>query len=271
MKIFKLFGAEMAINTIPSSCSIAADDVTKQASVSLSTSSTKPSTTMVFKLFGTEISVNPFTATTAATSVTDKSSSSTDDVVSKQEEQEKGAILQSSVAKIDMAASSVFMKTSTTIPLNPRRRRHCPRPTSYRVNKRFQNDPPAWKIRKRLGESDVNGLSRLLVSRKLMEEEVLPLMEEEMRRKVQDEDCSGLSVEMVDDDTGIVHHNMTLKLWPSCCSYVINGSWAQFCKKRHLRSNDEIGLRWDTQHRQFHISVLKRVKAPRTTKIRRLF
>lgn len=118
------------------------------------------------------------------------------------------------------------------------------------------NIPEQWKIKKRLTESDLNGSSRLMVPRKSMEEGVLALMDKEMRMSVGN--LLGLRVEMVDDDTGRIHNNMVVKLWQSCKSYVINGCWAKYAKSRNLRTNDEVGLRWDTQDCRFHICVLRR-------------
>lgn len=122
------------------------------------------------------------------------------------------------------------------------------------VELRLWDDP--WLIKKRITESDLNGLSRLLLPRKEVEKYVLPQMSEEMMRQVKNSK-GGLSVKVVDYDTAGMEekHDMGFKYWASSNSYILNRTWSRYAKHKRLKVDDEIGLFWNKYEEQFNIRV----------------
>ncbi|KAL2240034.1 uncharacterized protein LOC110012587 [Sesamum indicum] len=110
------------------------------------------------------------------------------------------------------------------------------------------DDEDQWKIKKVLKKSDVDGSSRLLLGRLLVQEHILPhvLMGEQ-----------GVEIKVWDVDTGS-HHMLLLKLWKSN-SFVFVKNWvSDFVTRRDLEEKDEIGLRWNHQNSRLDFTVLKR-------------
>ncbi|KAF3442492.1 hypothetical protein FNV43_RR16408 [Rhamnella rubrinervis] len=117
-----------------------------------------------------------------------------------------------------------------------------------------------WKIRKHLTTSDLGNLSRLLLKKKTVQEHVLCYMSERLIKDVNSN--AGAKVSVWDSETRTAH-DLVLKLWPSCQSYVLIGKWTkEFVERRELKKDDEIGLYWSSFASMFHFCVLHR--APQT-------
>ncbi|XP_039158591.1 gibberellin 2-beta-dioxygenase 7-like [Eucalyptus grandis] len=113
-----------------------------------------------------------------------------------------------------------------------------------------------WKIRKKLTESDLGHLSRLLLPRGCVKTHVLRWMGEEMVGQVESKD--GMEVVVRDADTGD-EHRLVFRYWASSRSYLLNGDWNKlFAKGRGLKVGDEIGMYWDTVSCNFHFAVLRK-------------
>ncbi|KAF8028798.1 hypothetical protein BT93_E1453 [Corymbia citriodora subsp. variegata] len=114
-----------------------------------------------------------------------------------------------------------------------------------------------WKIKKKLTQSDLGGLTRLLLPLDLLEAYVFPFMGKEMLRQVQSE--KGMNVVVEDKDTR-EEHQLVFCRWRSLPSYVLNNGWTkQFVKRRGLKVGDEIGMLWDQVNHKFHFKVLSNV------------
>ncbi|KAL0437077.1 UNVERIFIED_CONTAM: B3 domain-containing protein [Sesamum radiatum] len=104
-----------------------------------------------------------------------------------------------------------------------------------------------WKIKKVLKKSDVDGSSRLLLGKLLVQEHILPhvVMGEE-----------GVEVKVWDVDTGS-EHMLLLKVWKSN-SYVFVKNWmSDFVTRRELEEKDEIGLRWSHANSRLDFTLLR--------------
>ncbi|KAK2653927.1 hypothetical protein Ddye_013783 [Dipteronia dyeriana] len=121
------------------------------------------------------------------------------------------------------------------------------------------SDP--WKIKKRLKESDLGNLSRLLIPTNSVQEHVLPFMSNDAAQQIDSGGCrgGGLRVSVLDHDTETVHQ-LVFKRWlDSSKSYVFTLNWIKdFVKRRDLKIKDEIGLFWDCLHSRFVFCVLNR-------------
>ncbi|KAL0460832.1 UNVERIFIED_CONTAM: B3 domain-containing protein [Sesamum latifolium] len=114
------------------------------------------------------------------------------------------------------------------------------------------NDEDQWKIKKVLTKSDVDGSSRLLLGRLLVLEHILPhlLMGNDMGEQ-------GVEIKVWDVDTGS-EHMLLLKKWKSN-SFVFVKNWtSDFVKRRELKENDEIGLRWNHGNSRLDFTLLKK-------------
>lgn len=114
------------------------------------------------------------------------------------------------------------------------------------------SDP--WKIRKKLTESDVNGSSRLLIPSSLVMEHILPFLSFGDILKI--ENSENVSVNVWDDDTDS-EHRVKFKKWSSSQAFVLTGQWTEeFVRRRRLKKNDEICLRWNylKSRLEFHVS-----------------
>ncbi|XP_056161874.1 uncharacterized protein LOC130135983 [Syzygium oleosum] len=114
-----------------------------------------------------------------------------------------------------------------------------------------------WKIRKKLTESNLGHLLRLLLLRGSVKTHVLQWMGEEMVRWVESRDR--MEVVVRDADTGD-EHRLVFRYRASSRSYLLNGDRNKlFVKGRALKVRDEIGMFWDTVSRKFRFMVLREV------------
>ncbi|KAK4408395.1 B3 domain-containing protein [Sesamum angolense] len=105
-----------------------------------------------------------------------------------------------------------------------------------------------WKIKKVLKKSDVDGSSRLLLGRSLVQEHIPPHVH--MGEQ-------GVEIKVRDVDTGS-DHMLLLKLWKSK-SYVFVKNWmSDFVTRRELEEKDEIGLRWNHHNSCLDFTLLKK-------------
>ncbi|KAK4437977.1 B3 domain-containing protein [Sesamum alatum] len=110
-------------------------------------------------------------------------------------------------------------------------------------------DEDCWKIKKVLTRSDIDGSSRLLLGKLLVQEHILPHV---VGNRPEGE---GVEVNIRDVDTG-TEHLLVLKLWRSN-SFVFMKNWkSDFVKRRKLKAKDEIGLRWDEEHSRLEFTLL---------------
>ncbi|XP_019186493.1 PREDICTED: B3 domain-containing protein At2g33720-like [Ipomoea nil] len=118
----------------------------------------------------------------------------------------------------------------------------------FPVSARMEEGDDGHWITKRLSLSDVNTSSRLLLSKRDMQESVLPLMDDERYAACQSKE--GLRVKMWDLDADS-EHELSLKKWKSG-SFVLTSNWSmEFVRRRNLQEGDWIRLRWDTENLRF--------------------
>ncbi|KAJ4955930.1 hypothetical protein NE237_012713 [Protea cynaroides] len=122
-----------------------------------------------------------------------------------------------------------------------------------------------WTIKKKLMESDVNNLSRLILPTQLVDNHVLRYFSDEERFAVLHSE-RGLELKMKDLDQGTCHL-LTLKKLGSSGSFKLGLNWiSEFVKRRRLQKGDVIGMFWDNYStrdnnydtRGFCFSVLER-------------
>ncbi|KAK7363094.1 hypothetical protein VNO77_05223 [Canavalia gladiata] len=114
------------------------------------------------------------------------------------------------------------------------------------------DDP--WKIKKKLKESDIGNLSRLLLPKELVEDLVLPVLSPEACREADTE--KGTQVMIWDLDTQSMNY-LVFKFWTSSGSYVFIDGWTKnFVNRRALKKGDEIGLQWNPYNNCFNFSIL---------------
>ncbi|KAI6706207.1 hypothetical protein NL676_009169 [Syzygium grande] len=113
-----------------------------------------------------------------------------------------------------------------------------------------------YKIKKKLTQSDLGHLSRLLIGRDFVTSHLLRWMSEETVRQV--ESGKGADVIVRDMDTSS-EHRLVFVFWPSSGSYVLKGGWIkEFVKRRGLAAGDEVGIYWDPTVSKFHFSLLRK-------------
>ncbi|XP_056173882.1 B3 domain-containing protein At2g33720-like [Syzygium oleosum] len=111
-----------------------------------------------------------------------------------------------------------------------------------------------YKIKKKLTQSNLGHLSRLLIGRDFVTSHLLRWMSEEIVRQV--ESGKGADVSLRDADT-CSEHQLVFVFWASSGSYVFKGGWIkEFAKRRGLAAGDEIGIYWDPSASKFHFSLL---------------
>ncbi|KAF8016873.1 hypothetical protein BT93_H2162 [Corymbia citriodora subsp. variegata] len=111
-----------------------------------------------------------------------------------------------------------------------------------------------YKIKKKLKQSDLGHLSRLLIGREFVASLLLRWMSEEIVRQA--EGGKGADVIMRDMDT-CSEHRVVFVFWASSGSYVLKGGWIkEFVKRRGLVAGDEVGMYWDPSASKFHFSLL---------------
>ncbi|KAL3739252.1 hypothetical protein ACJRO7_020626 [Eucalyptus globulus] len=113
-----------------------------------------------------------------------------------------------------------------------------------------------YKIKKKLTQSDLGHLSRLLIRREFVKSHFLRWMNEETVRQV--ESGKGADVIVRDTDT-CSEHRLVFVFWASSGCYVLKGGWIkEFVKRRGLVAGDEVGIYWDPFASKFHFSVLRK-------------
>ncbi|CAK8570571.1 unnamed protein product [Lathyrus sativus] len=131
---------------------------------------------------------------------------------------------------------------------------HCMEKTQITKKIKSTNLDGSWKIKKVLEKSDLGNNSRLLVSKELAKEFVIPFLEGGAKAAK----GKGVEVQVLDIDDNTLH-SLNFKIWTSAQSYVFTKKWVKdFVRKRNLKKGDEIGLRWNEQSQQFEFSVLRR-------------
>ncbi|XP_020203270.1 B3 domain-containing protein At2g33720 [Cajanus cajan] len=157
--------------------------------------------------------------------------------------------------------SSTKRKSFIEAPTNERKRSRMvkkkkeeERHWGYSTNLMIYDDP--WKIKKELTKSDLGNLSRLLLSKELIEELVLPVLTLESQREAMNE--KGTKISIWDVDTQSMHY-LVFKFWSSSRSYVFIDNWTKdFVHRRGLKIRDEIGFHWDPYKNRFDFSILVR-------------
>ncbi|PHT62082.1 hypothetical protein T459_34054 [Capsicum annuum] len=103
-------------------------------------------------------------------------------------------------------------------------------------------------------KSDVNGASRLLLPRQDVKNYILPFMKEEEQAVICNE-LNGVDVRVYDMDTQ-TEHLLTLKKWPATNSFQLVKAWtSEFVKRRNLKEDDVILIRWDKNNHRFCFRV----------------
>ncbi|TMW80656.1 hypothetical protein EJD97_017222 [Solanum chilense] len=109
-------------------------------------------------------------------------------------------------------------------------------------------------ITKKLTRSDVNGASRLLLSRQDVNNYILPFMNEQERSVICQQLC-GVDVTVYDMDTQ-TSHILTLKKWATNSFHLVKAWTKDFVKRRNLKENDEISIRWEKTNSRFCFRVV---------------
>ncbi|KAK4441336.1 B3 domain-containing protein [Sesamum alatum] len=155
--------------------------------------------------------------------------------------------------KADQEAELVIKKRKTTVGPS-----HSPPiDLDLSIGRGNSEEPPApaedcWKIKKMLTRSDVNGSSRLLLGKVLVQEHILPHV------RGNPYEGEGVEVKVWDVDTAS-EHILVLKFWTSSKSYVFKKNWtSDFVERRALEEKDEIGLRWDDENSRMEFTLLKK-------------
>ncbi|KAK4338627.1 hypothetical protein RND71_043114 [Anisodus tanguticus] len=129
-----------------------------------------------------------------------------------------------------------------------RRRLIVPRPAAA-------EEEEHW-ITKKLTQSDVNGASRLLLPRQQVKNYILPFMDEQQQAIICEELC-GVDVTVFDMDTE-TEHILTLKKWKTNCFQLVKAWTTEFVKRRNLKQDDLIEIRWEKDNSRFCFRVLRR-------------
>lgn len=120
---------------------------------------------------------------------------------------------------------------------------------------KLYEDP--WVIKKVLTNSDVNGSSRLLLPTNAVEEHIIKRLNQSHIEKIHSNE--GARITVIDYDTNMSRHELTLKRWPSTGSYVFVNNWKRdFEKRRGLKCNDEIAMLWDPFNSVVWFRLLRR-------------
>ncbi|PIA61245.1 hypothetical protein AQUCO_00300642v1 [Aquilegia coerulea] len=113
-----------------------------------------------------------------------------------------------------------------------------------------------FTIRKKLKKSDVNHLSRLMLSKKMVYNHITPYLTEEQNREV--ESGKGTEILVMDLDMKPCYR-LILKRSLKANSYIMKSNWIKsFVQRRKLKEGDEIGMFWDPSECCFGFSVLQR-------------
>ncbi|KAJ6936238.1 hypothetical protein NC652_011080 [Populus alba x Populus x berolinensis] len=118
-----------------------------------------------------------------------------------------------------------------------------------------------FTIKKKMKPSDLGNLFWLLVPSDLVEKHILPFLNTDQIKQVNQETSLGLKVRVWDMNTQSMHQ-LVFKRWSTSRSYIFNDGWTKdFVRRRNLVEGDEIGLYWDNYHSRFNLSVLSRAAA----------
>ncbi|MCD7471749.1 hypothetical protein HAX54_012414 [Datura stramonium] len=111
-------------------------------------------------------------------------------------------------------------------------------------------------ITKKLTKSDVNGASRLLLPRQEVKNYILPFLDEE-KQAIICQDIRGIDVTVLDLDTE-TEHNLTLKKWSTDSFQLVKAWTTEFVKRRNLKQDDVISIRWEKNNSRFCFRVQMR-------------
>ncbi|KAF3648011.1 putative B3 domain-containing protein-like [Capsicum annuum] len=117
-----------------------------------------------------------------------------------------------------------------------------------------EGEEEGYRIIKSLTKSDVNGASRLLLPRQEVKNYVLRFVKEEEQTIICNE-IRGVDVTVYDVDTH-TEHILTLRKWPATNSFQLVKAWTrEFVKRRNLKEDDVIWIRWETKNYRFCFGV----------------
>ncbi|KAM3397294.1 hypothetical protein P3S68_000806 [Capsicum galapagoense] len=109
-----------------------------------------------------------------------------------------------------------------------------------------------WIV-KPLTKTDVNGASRLLLGRQDVKNYVLPFMKEEEQAVICNE-LRGVDVKVYDMDTQ-TEHILNLRKWATNSFQLVKAWTSEFVKRRNLKEDDVIWIRWDKNNYRFCFRV----------------
>ncbi|KAG5592437.1 hypothetical protein H5410_042951 [Solanum commersonii] len=121
-----------------------------------------------------------------------------------------------------------------------------------KLTKESNGEEGHW-ITKKLTRSDVNGASRLLLSRQDVNNYILPFMNKEEQSIVCQQLC-GVDVTVFDMDTQ-TKHVLTLKKWSTNSFHLVKAWTKDFVKRRNLKEKDAISIRWEKSNSRFCFRV----------------
>ncbi|XP_049361627.1 putative B3 domain-containing protein At1g78640 [Solanum verrucosum] len=124
-----------------------------------------------------------------------------------------------------------------------------------KLTKESNREEGHW-ITKKLTRSDVNGASRLLLSRQDVNNYILPFMNKEERIIICQQLC-GVDVTVFDMDTQ-TSHILTLKKWSTNSFHLVKAWTKDFVKRRNLKEKDAISIRWEKSNSRFYFRVQMR-------------
>ncbi|KAH0643906.1 hypothetical protein KY289_034880 [Solanum tuberosum] len=124
-----------------------------------------------------------------------------------------------------------------------------------KLTKESNREEGHW-ITKKLTRSDVNGASRLLLSRQDVNNYILPFMNKEEQIIICQQLC-GVNVTVFDMDTQ-TSHILTLKKWSTNSFHLVKAWTKDFVKRRNLKEKDAISIRWDKSNSRFCFRVQMR-------------
>ncbi|KAK6237257.1 hypothetical protein QUC31_002726 [Theobroma cacao] len=116
---------------------------------------------------------------------------------------------------------------------------------------RLAHDP--YCIKKKLTESDLGNMSRLMLAEECIESHVFPFWNADQLAIIKE----GLPVSVWDGDTQ-TEHELVFKRWNKSANVLIKNWVKDFVKRRELKLGEEIGLYWDTCNSRFQLAVLNR-------------
>ncbi|KAF9617651.1 hypothetical protein IFM89_037714 [Coptis chinensis] len=114
-----------------------------------------------------------------------------------------------------------------------------------------------FTIKKTLTQSDTDSLCRLLLKKYVVLDHILPYLNEEQKRDVDNGEGTAIVIKDVDEYHQSAHH-LIFKKSQKSGSYILKSNWkVSFVSRRCLRKGDEIGLVWDPNQACLLFSVLR--------------